>query len=202
MFAFRPDMVVGRVVLRLLRRLPNAAEVKSATDQILSQATKLSARLLLLRLVGHVEGSGHKLIESAEAALLEKEWRDQVRAADAATLEGEWDLLRLLYTAKKDASGDEAPLTIPSTPRLTRAIVRSSASTARRQTMGNRALKSSTRLAWDALVEVIGGEDQLKARLKVAKKSAPHDDADLLKLADQYASGWRPKDFDPLDSDD
>jgi hypothetical protein len=202
MFALRPDMVVSRVVLRLLRRLPNAAAVKSATDKILSQVTKLSARLLLIRLVGHVEGSGHKLIESADAALLEREWRDQVRAADAATLEGEWDLLRLLYTAKKDASGGEAPLAIPSTPGLTRAIIRSSAGTARRQTMGNRALKSSTRLAWDALVEVIGGEDQLKARLRVAKKSAPQDDAETLRLVDRYLSGWRPKDFDPLDSDD
>ena len=166
MFALRPDMVVSRVVLRLLRRLPNAAAVKSATDEILSQVTKLSARLLLIRLVGHVEGSGHKLIESADAALLEREWRDQVRAADAATLEGEWDLLRLLYTAKKDASGGEAPLAIPSTPGLTRAIIRSSAGTARRQTMGNRALKSSTRLAWDALVEVIGGEDPIESKVE------------------------------------
>jgi hypothetical protein len=201
MFALRPDIVVGRVVLRLLRRLPNAGAVKSATDEILSQVTKLSARLLLIRLVGHVEGSGHKLVESADAAVLEKEWRDQVRVADAATLEAEWDLLRLLHTAKKDASGGEPPLAIPSAPRLTREVIRSSAGTARAQTMGNRAVKSSTRLAWDPLVEVFGGEDQFKARLRAAKKSAPADDAALLRLVDRYLSGWRPKDFDPLGSD-
>ena len=202
MFALRPDLVVGRVVLRLLRRLPDAVAVASAVRAIGEQVPMLSSRLLLVRLVGHVEHEGHKLVDASDAEALEREWRDQVRAADTRELLAEWDLLRLLYVVRKASHEGEPSLVIPESAALALAILRSSAGKARRQTMGNRAVKETVQLAWDALVEVFGTEDEVRERLEALNELATEEDGRLVALGKKYLSGWRPKDFDPLDEEE
>lgn len=196
MLALRPSTVVGRVVLRLLRRLPNAAARLIATTEILSRVASLSSQLDLIRLVGHRDNVGHKLVEEADANTLERSWRDRVRGADAESLLHEWDLLRVFYAARSEAGADEEPVGVPDSAALVRAFLGSSAGIARRQSIGNRAVKLSTHLAWDPLVAVFGSEEELRSRLEAARQAASEDEIGLFELADRYLSGWRPSGFE------
>ena len=62
--------------------------------------------------------------------------------------------------------------------------------------MGGRTVRRSPRLAWDALVELYGDEGTLRAQIEKLKASKTQGDDELLKLADKYLNGWRPKRFE------
>jgi len=51
------------------------------------------------------------------------------------------------------------------------------------------------RLAWDALVEIYGSEETLKARIEGLAAKRPAGADDLMELAQKYLTGWRPNNF-------
>jgi hypothetical protein len=53
----------------------------------------------------------------------------------------------------------------------------------------------ATRLHWEVLVEVAGGEDALRKRLAAIPPDHPRRDDELMALAERYLSGWRPDPF-------
>jgi len=196
MFEFDARLIVSRVTYRLLRSLGNPNAVEAAVRAILPELTSLSAKLELITDVGYREGAGHKLVSEAAATEFEKSWRSEVRAASSSDLEHESNLLRVLLVAKRDAAADEPPLEIPTVPEFTLAILRAARSEVRSQSIGSRAIRRSPRLAWDALIELFGSEDELRKRIDQLKETKPEDEGELLSLVDKYLAGWRPKDFD------
>jgi hypothetical protein len=135
-------------------------------------------------------------VSEAAATEFEKSWRFDVRAASSSDLERQTDLVRVLLVAKRDAdSADEPPLEIPDVPELTLAIVRAARSEVRSQSMGSRAVRRSSRLAWDVLTELFGDQDRLKERIDRLKNAKPEGEHELLSLVDKYLGGWRPEDF-------
>ncbi|HJT21400.1 MAG TPA: P-loop NTPase fold protein [Nitrospira sp.] len=188
--------VVGRVTFRLLRSLKDPNEVEKAAKMILPQVTSLSAKLELITDVGYREGAGHKLISQTAANELETTWRSEVRAASPQDLACEYDLMRVLYVTKLYAIADEPALTIPDTPEVTLSILRSARSEARTQSMGSRHIRRSSRLAWDVLIDLFGGQDNLVCRITRAKGGNPEGAKDLFELADKYIGGSRPGNFD------
>ena len=60
--------------------------------------------------------------------------------------------------------------------------------------MGNRAVRRTYRLSWDALVKLYGGEDQLRAAIESVRSIGESDEqlAETIVLADKYLTGWRP----------
>lgn len=195
MFDLETRMVVGRVVYRLVRSLKDPDQIATAVREILPDIASLSSKVNLITVVGYREGAGHKLVSEQAAAEFERDWRVEVRRASADELSKEPDLLRLLLRAKRDADPTEPSIEIPDTPDVTRAILRSARSDVRSQSVGSRAVRRSARLAWDALVELYGGEGVLRDRIKRLKASQPEGDNELLQLAEKYGGGWRPGDF-------
>lgn len=187
---------VGRVVLRLLRSLKDPSAVEEAVKAIIPKLTTLSAKLLLITIVGHREGAGHQLVSKEAAAEFERNWRCEVRSANAAVLTREPDLMRVLLTAKREAEASEPELNIPDDPSLTLAILRSAQTEVLSFSMGSRAVRRSPRLAWDALVELFGDEETLKNRVSRLKDSGLPVEAELLGLVEKYLEGWRPGDID------
>jgi len=59
-FSLRSDMVVGRVVYRLVRTLETPDEIERAVGKILPEVASLSAKHELIRIVGHRENAGQK----------------------------------------------------------------------------------------------------------------------------------------------
>ncbi len=196
MFDLDAGIVVGRVVYRLLRSLKKPEAVEKAVKMILPRTTTLSSKLKLITIVGYQEGAGHKLVSEAAASRLEKDWRLKVYQASADVLAEEADLIRILLIAKKQVDPAEPPLEIADSPRITLAILKSAHGEVRSQTVGSRAVRRSARLAWDVLVEIYGGEQNLRDRIEKLKAMQPADCDELLQLADKYLEGWHPKNFD------
>lgn len=194
MFDLDTRLVVSRVTYRLIRSLKDPSRIKKAVEEALPQIKSLSSKLELISDVGHREGAGHKLVSESDAREFEKSWRDELRAATPADLAAETDLLRVLLIAKKEAGEDEDPIELADDADLTLAVLQAAKSEVRSQYMGTRAVSRSTRLAWDALVDLYGGEDTVRQRLEDLKTHEPGGVDDLLELADKYLEGWRPDD--------
>lgn len=199
MFDLGPSFVVSRVVYRLLRSLKDPHAIEAAVQEILPQVTMLSSRLNLIEMVGYREGVGHKLVSQDAARIFEADWRVQVRAATADVLVNERELLPLLSIAKRGADPGADPhepsIHIPDSPRITLALLQSARSDVKRQSIGSRAIHRSSRLAWQALIELYGDEAVLCERIEKLKAAHIESTDELLILADKYVGGWRPRDF-------
>lgn len=195
MFGFGTEMVVSRVVYRLIRSQNSEELVESTARQVLPQLTTLFAKLTLIEMIGHREGVGHRLVPTAVSNELEAAWRAELRALDAEKLAHEPGLLRSLLVLKREATQDEPKFIVPIDTRVTHSLLLSGHSEVRRQTVGNRAVTRSPRLAWDVLIEIYGDEETLHASLEQLRESPLPGSAELVQLADRYIGGWRPKDF-------
>lgn len=187
----RRDITVGRVVLRLLRRVKEEAERESFVEQILEGIETYSSQLNLIHSVGYREGAGHKLVSEAFAKRIQTEFVERVKKASPAEPTREWDAWRI-YDAVQTHTGT-TPLNPSDDPILIRAVLRSLKSTARSQSMGSRKVKTEDRLAWDLLVQVFGSEVAVKMSVSNVRNALGDDK--VLQLADNYLSGWRPESF-------
>ncbi len=195
MLEFDSRFTVGRVTYRLLRSLKDPIEVQAAVRQILPELTTLSSKFELILQIGHRENAGHKLVSENAAIEFERSWRAEVRASPLQRLVKEWDLARILFLTKRETDPSEGPFNVDSSPELTLALLRVARSEVISQTMGNRAVRRSPQLAWDALTELYGDEATLRERIESLKATHPNGVDDLLELTDKYLGGWRPDRF-------
>ncbi|MEU3114310.1 P-loop NTPase fold protein [Micromonospora chalcea] len=196
MLALDARLVVSRVVLRLLRQLSTPEEVASVVKDALPEITTLSSRFQLLLLVGYVEGAGHKLIAQEVADEIEADFAAAVRSGLPADVSGEWDLLTTLYWAYRRWGAGPSTLDPNLSPDV-HAQVLLTAESERRSTSGSgRVVRRKTRLRWDTLVELYGGEDSLRQAVESARISMQEGSrlATVVNLADKYLEGWRPAD--------
>jgi len=196
MFDLGPEMVVGRVVYRLMRSLKDPDKVEAAVRNILRHLNTLSSKEQLISMVGYREGVGHKLVSEAVAKEFEAEWRSEVRSASLEALVKEHQLLKILLLAKREADQSEPPLVISDAPSMTLALLKSARSEVRSQSMGSRAVRRSARLAWNTLVELYGSEEMFRERIEKMKATQPQGVDEVLQLVDKYLGGWRPGDLD------
>lgn len=195
MFEMDSSFAVTRVVLRLLRKITNPSEAETAIRAILPRLSSLYAKHELLRLAGHADGAGHKLLSEAAAADLNRSWRDELRGAAPQSLAMEQDLASLLSFARSEASAGEAPIDIPDAPEVTLAVLRSARNEVKSQGLGSRAVKRSARLHWEGVVGIYGGEGVLHQRIETLRAAQLADSGEILALADRYIAGWRPGRF-------
>lgn len=182
---------VRRMIYLLLNRL-NPEQVAVISEQVLPRVESLWGRFELITSIGHRENAGHKLITPEVASRLEAEWRQQVRDTATADLIREKPLLNLLWRTKTDAADGEPDLVVDPSPEMASALLRSAVSDARSQLTGNRAVHSDARLNWGALLNLVGGEDELRNRIEPLRTCDDPDVQLLITLCDRYFAGWRP----------
>lgn len=187
----RPDITVGRVVLRLLRRVEDEAVREALVAQILENIETYSSQLNFIHSVGYQEGAGHKLVSEEFAEQIQTEFVERLKKAPPTEPEREWDAWRI-YDALQTHTG-KTPLKPSDDPALLRAVLHSLKSTARSQSMGSRQVNAEDRLAWELLVHVFGSEDALRTAVSNVRMTVGDDK--VLQLADRYLSGWRPDTF-------
>lgn len=193
LFGFNTRLSVTRVTLRLVRSLKEPQAIADAVRAILPRLNSLTARAELVSDVGHVEREGHKLVDEAEAVILERELRAQIRSAGADALAAEKDVMWLVLVAKRRVVKGEPPFELPESPELTAALLAAARSETLSNVIGSRAVKRSYRLQWDALIEVFGTEDELKRRIAAVPVEIRSTLPEQFSLADRYVAGWRPK---------
>ena len=191
MFDFGARMAVDRVVLRMLRQLPDADTTEKTVEAVLPLLGSLSSQADLITLVGYREGAGHKLISESKFNLIQDQLYARVRGATPEALAQEWDRLRLLFDTKRATDPAGPTFTIPVDLILSPALLRSARTEVRSQGSGTGALHRSERLHWKVLEE-IWGADQVEAHLKAVETLNDDELAPLVELAKKYIGGWDP----------
>ena len=197
MFEIDTRHVVTRVAYRLLRAVGDPTAVEAVVRQIQPKLETLSSKLEVINIVGFREGIGHKLVSKNAAAALEKEWREEVRSRVVEDLDlgKEHDLLRVFLLTKREGAPSEPPLNISEDSQLTLALLRAARSDSMSQAFGSRAIRRSSHLAWDALIELFGDKDALQERIERLEATEPEGTEHLVELAGKYLGGWRPSNF-------
>ena len=105
----------------------------------------------------------------------------------------------MLFTAKQETESSEGPFSVPDSPELTAALLRSASGEVLSQSFSSRAIVRTRRLSWEALVQIYGDEPTLLQRIEHAKAKRPAAFGEISDLVDKYLSGWRPtrNDFAP-----
>lgn len=193
MFAWSsPDIVVTRVVIRLLRRLEDESARNDAVRQIFAGIESLSSREVLIHSVGRLNDPANALISAACVDELDAMLAEQAEAVSTSAPEREWNLLRVYwFIAEYRGEAYVAPPLVEVAE--IRALLQSSRSVARAQSEGSRHVKEEPRLAWDALIRVTGGAENLASH--VGRLREVDGDTDLVQLAEKYLSGWNPDRF-------
>lgn len=193
MFDLGPNVVISRVVFRLLSSIGDIVLCERACSEILPKLTSLSSKLRLVEIVGHRQDIGHKLVSETAASIFERDWRAEVRSATPDQLLPEWDLLRVLYVAEKDAEPGTHFEICPA-PEFTLALLRAAQSPVSSQSMGSRVVQRQTVLRWDVLKSIYGDESTLRTRVNEVVARTP-EDSELLSLAQKYLAGQPPDNF-------
>ena len=194
----RPDLAVGRVVLRMFRRVESESEREALASEIFAGIETYSSYLDFLTLIGYREGAGHKLVSEEFARVAEADFAQRVLQQKPLAPSREWDALRVYWTVKE--ATEQTPLRGEHDAALIKAVFESGKSTNRSQTMGSGRMTETDVLAWDVLIEVFGDEDGLSAAASVLRQAEPK--ATILQLIDKYLGGWRPRGFGSADADD
>jgi hypothetical protein len=184
----RPDMVVDRVVLRILRAVKEEPAREAAVREILLGIISYSSQLELIKLVGYDEGSGHKLVSKRCWELLEKEFFATVSKKQSKVPRQEWGFLNVYSKQANKLGKNFKPIAIRSVDEI-RSMFTSALSVAMSET--SQGVNREQRLWWDGLLRVFGDEDKIKKSLDKLRKT--DGNTSLVALVSKYLDGWRPK---------
>jgi hypothetical protein len=188
-------LVVTRVVLRLVRQLTEDPEREAVILEIYDSLESPAARLNFVQMVGHRQNSGHKLVDESVASDLEKQVIAQIRNMSAEDLLQQSDPFELLWAALIWSASTE-PIVPPAAPvELHESIFMAAQTETRSQTLGSRAVRHSPRLFWKGLLDIYGGEGDLRKALEDIRPrtSSRAGLAEVVALADRYLGGWEPE---------
>jgi hypothetical protein len=185
MLEVEPGMRVTRVVLRMLRGRPPSIVAK-IVEQAATHLALLSDRWSLVRLVGHIDGSGHQLVSESQAKQSEDELVQAILGASPSDLAAEPDLPMLLRLVMSHEPA-EASMFARHGAENDRFLLRllSSSRHEVRSDFGRR-----LQLSWDMLAELLG--EQLLVR-RVSELPDPpagtdEDTLEMLAQARRYAA--------------
>ena len=194
MMDFGVELVVGRVVLRLLRSIDSEDERLRIVEQALPRVDQLSGRLELIGTVGHRENVGHELVSKEEADRLYEQLREQVIVASPAQLAQERGLVHLFVRVMDDAeNGPSWAREISQDDGVLLQLFHAGLGEQRSQTMGDYAVQSRPTLPWELYQEWIG-ESELSQRVdelanRADREALPDRTRKALEAAERYASG-------------
>jgi energy-coupling factor transporter ATP-binding protein EcfA2 len=194
-----------RVVLRLLCKIEDPAAVATLVKTVAPRIESLSARAALVKMVGHRENTGHKLVTAEEGALLEAQLLTAMEHTAPQGFATERDLVRLLYLARKIDSerGGEFVRRLAERDEVFLAVVRSLRREVHSLTAGDLVSRANEEFGWSTLCDLFGEEtarrrvDQLMRSAGSGTPDGGPDEETLaaLRLAEDYAVGRRREDL-------
>ena len=183
-FGTSPRTQLDRVVLRLLRKVPDARRVGLVKDAF-AKTRLFSGKEELLGLVGDKCGAA---IPAADLSGLETELRREMLRATPALLMEDDEIFGVLLRALADSEGQRQIQTWSSQDDTFFAVLRSSQA-ASRVLPSDGVVRESLFLPWESLCTLFG-KDWLERRLQELNANGlSRADAELRLLALRYASG-------------
>jgi hypothetical protein len=189
-----PELAVGRVVLRLLRGVPDPDDRRSVVEWLCQTITSLTGRMRLLEVAGRRPNARHdRLVPAADLDRLYRGLCREIRHADTDRLLAERDPLNLLAAALTEDPSDRASVDKLLDDSDFSAGLLQGALTASRSQPGSAEPNPADALAWEALLIVMGDEATLARVLtKLVDQQANDDLSRAIELVQRYQTGWRP----------
>lgn len=188
----RPDVVVTRVVIRLLRQLPDEDLREAAVREILKGVHSYSSQEVLIRSVGRVQDPNNALISAECTAELDDALVESFLSSQTRDPDLEWNLFRVYWFVVERLGDSYNPPDLNDVAEI-RSLLQSASSVARAQSGDTRVVREEERLAWDGLVQIAGDEGRLTRAVRRLHEA--DGETQLVLLAEKYANGWRPEDF-------
>ena len=186
-FSLRPESIVTRTALGVLRKVENddmgkANGIQAAVIESFSRIDSLCSRVELILLAGHLEGRGKKLIDEESSQRHQELLEDAIMNATSDELVKERRLVWLLRAPSLWGSEKLRIIEIEAPASLHFAIFRSAIGENKSQTVGNRRIRTTKALAWEELAEIYGGEQNLESSFEVMEADPEPDSEELLNL--------------------
>ena len=131
-------LTIIRVILRLFQKLENTDTIAASVRKILGEVTTLSSKMALIKLVGHKNDIGSKIISEVAAEKLEKFLCRQIQSASSDDIAKERDPAGLVWFVKFECDVDGKSYTIENSPKLTYVLLRSSQTQASKSYLDSR----------------------------------------------------------------
>jgi predicted KAP-like P-loop ATPase len=189
---FGADLAVTRIVLRLLRKIGDSIKILGVCEKLLETVTSLSWRLELLEIIGHREGTGHKLVTQENDIRLRDELRKKITVTSIEELLHERHLPMLFNFLKEGGTQDSAVVSkFIEDDRIFFALLKAMKTQTFSQTIGDAAERVKVCLQWRFLEHLIGA-DLLKNRILGLEHDKIPSDNDVntsFELAIRYVKG-------------
>lgn len=192
-----PNWLLAATAHHLLRRITEGQR-EAAARAALSKTTVVSARILMVRMLGHEPQTGTKLISEAAGNALEAELRDFIVALPVADWQADPMPLALARLVVKSEVGRSALAVAVEDDRVFINILGDASGVTTSQGLGAAAVQLTSMLSWDFLVELVGEQalarriSKLQNAVEEGSVALSDDETRVLALAVRYASGWRP----------
>lgn len=201
---FGADVKVRGVVLSLLRKVEDPAAVSTLVKIMSPRIETLSARASLMKMVGHRQNVGRKLVTAEEGSLLEAQLLNAMDLAPTRDFARERDPVGLLYLARKidPEKGGELVRRLTERDEVFLALVRSLRQEVHSITAGDLVSRANEEFGWSTLCDLFGEENarrRVDQLLRAERAGAPDGGLDEealagLRLAEDYAVGRRQED--------
>jgi predicted KAP-like P-loop ATPase len=200
MFEVRPDILLGRVLLRLIRPIETEARRAAIATGLVSSVQSLSATLELVTLVGHHENAGHKLVSELEWRSLEALLARRVRDSTPGRLAQERDLAELLDLASgldEPPASAEWVISLLEQDEVFLALIGSALRVGWSSSLGSLHERTDHDLPWPALIRLVGEVLLVRRVREVLARRRPKDQDDrtragiALRVAQEYVDGRR-----------
>ncbi len=199
MLSFGGSMVLMRAALRLLKRLPDPKAREEVVRAVLPEIRSLSARLILLMVVGHRRDIGNGLLAADVATELENTLRSDLIALPADDFAKEPRTVRLADLLAETPEGRTALHDLGQDNRVMVSLFSGSVGQIRGQAIGAAAVEVTKTLSWDRLASYFGEETlirrtaELLAAVTDDAMKISNEESEALGLAADYATGNRPE---------
>jgi len=198
MLDFDAQFAITRPVLQMLQRLPSEAIFELA-EQLVKETPTIFGAFELETLVGHRPNAGRGLVTEDQDRDLRALLVERIKAA-GDQLAGERDLTTVLFHTCEHQEGKPVIPELMSAPVAATALKTAIAVT-QSQNIGSTMpspVRRSFGLHWEILTTIYGGEDQIRTitqLLRASEQFAINPELQhALDLAEDYLSGWRPRD--------
>lgn len=185
------DLKLDRVLLRLLRQLPDGDRT-DAVRRVWQRPLPLYSKMRLARLVGYRPNAGHRLIPQPDAEELELDLTTAIRRSATSLLKEHRPLDLLWEAVRQDPNARGSIDAALQDDALVRELLIDALVSV--TTLSSAPLQRRYELDWKALTMVFGDEGRLVTRLKQMDRVEPEGDRerDAWDLANEYVAGYRP----------
>lgn len=187
-FDIEPDEIWRKLTYRLLRKIPESSRIKTISS--LLRCCNLFGQLDVVRIIGHRENIGYRLVSKKKAKKFEKKLLNNIQKTSTEELMNSYNLSQILYFFL--SKGKSVSNAILENENILFSLLKSSVYERRSSSSSNPIIKREKILSWDLLVKIYENEDNLKKAIDRIEENENLNQETCVQLAIKYKNSWRP----------